>query len=198
MEKEKSLNNDNLKQNNGSKVKLQMKEIWEFVKYAVIALALVIPIRMFIAQPFIVSGESMVPNFHNGEYLIVDELSYLIKGPSRLDVVIFKYPKDKTRFFIKRIIGMPNEKIVIKDSKVTIYNEKNPEGFALEEKYLKEEKFYSDEEYVTGDNEYFVLGDNRNQSSDSRVWGKLDRKLMVGRAFLRLLPIKDIAYLPGK
>jgi signal peptidase I len=197
MEKENSSNED-LKETNITKTKIQMKEVWEFVKYAVIALVLVIPIRMFVAQPFIVSGESMVPNFHNGEYLIVDELSYLLKGPSRLDVVIFKYPKDRTRFFIKRIIGMPNERIVIKDSKITIYNEKNPTGFTLEENYLKEAEFYSDEEYTTGKDEYFVLGDNRNQSSDSRVWGKLDRKLMIGRAFLRLLPIKDIAYLPGK
>lgn len=169
---------------------------WDLIKFAIIALAIVVPIRMFIAQPFVVSGESMFPTFHDGQYLVVDEISYTIYGPHRGDVVIFKYPNDPSRFFIKRIIGLPNETVQIKDNVVTIINAENPEGFVLEENYVNEE-FSATGIHKVGKDEYFVMGDNRNRSSDSRVWGMLPRKLMVGRAFLRLLPVKDIAYLPG-
>lgn len=179
-----------------SKVRKYTESAWDLIKFAAIALAIVIPIRMFVAQPFVVSGDSMFPTFHNGEYLIVDELSYIIKGPHRGDVVIFRYPNDPSRFFIKRIIGMPNEKIIMKDGIVSITNAENPKGFTLTEPYI-DEKFSSTDIYTTGPDEYFVMGDNRNRSSDSRIWGLLPRKLMVGRAFLRLLPINNIDYLPG-
>jgi len=179
-----------------SKVRRYTESAWDLVKFAAIALAIVIPIRMFVAQPFVVSGDSMFPTFHNGEYLIVDELSYIIKGPHRGDVVIFRYPNDPSRFFIKRIIGMPNEKIIMKDGVVSITNAENPKGFTISEPYI-DEKFSSTDTYTTGPDEYFVMGDNRNRSSDSRIWGILPRKLMIGRAFLRLLPINNIDYLPG-
>ncbi len=170
--------------------------LWDLIKFAVIALAIVFPIRMFIAQPFVVQGDSMYPTFHTGQYLIVDELSYSLKGPQRGDVVIFKYPHDPSRYFIKRIIGMPNEKVVINDGKVSIANKENPKGFNLTEPYINE-KFNVTNTYTTGDDQFFVMGDNRNRSSDSREWGLLPRKLMVGRAYVRLLPIADAAYLPG-
>jgi signal peptidase I len=172
------------------------KNIWDLVKFAAIALAIVIPIRTFIAQPFVVSGSSMFPTFHDGQYLIVDELSYILKEPHRGDVVIFRYPKDPSRFFIKRIIGMPNEKIVIDNGKVTIFNPENEKGFVITEPYINEH-FATSGTFTTGTDEYFVMGDNRNASSDSRLWGVLPRKLMVGRAYLRLLPFNDISYLPG-
>lgn len=172
------------------------RDAWDLVKFAVIALAIVIPIRMFIAQPFVVSGDSMFPTFHNSEYLIIDEISYILGTPKRGDVVIFKYPNDPSRYFIKRIIGLPNEKIDIKNGEITIINKENPDGFKLVEPYI-DEKFYTTDNFKTGDEEYFVMGDNRNRSSDSRSWGLLPRKLMTGRAFLRLLPIKEISYLPG-
>lgn len=178
------------------KWKKHAESAWDLIKFAAIALAIVIPIRMYIAQPFVVSGDSMVPTFHDGEYLIVDELSYSLKGPHRGDVVIFKYPNDPSRYFIKRIIGMPNEKIVLKDGQVTITNKEYPQGFILNEPYINEE-FHATYNYATGDEEYFVMGDNRNRSSDSRVWGILPRKLMTGRAYLRLLPISKVDYLPG-
>ncbi len=179
-----------------SKARRYTESAWDLVKFAAIALAIVIPVRMFIAQPFVVSGDSMFPTFHNGQYLIVDEISYILKGPHRGDVVIFRYPNDTTRFFIKRIIGLPNEKIDIKNGVVTITNAENPKGFTLDEPYI-DEKFSSTDSYTTGPDEFFVMGDNRNRSSDSRVWGLLPRKLMVGRAYLRLLPFSDIGYLPG-
>ena len=189
---------NNINQNNESKTKLQrnLASIWDLVKFAIIAIIIVVPIRMFIAQPFVVSGESMFPTFNHGEYLIVDEISYIVGNPHRGDVVVFRYPLDPKRFFIKRIIGMPNEDIVIKDGKVTIINKENQEGFTLNEPYI-DEKFDTTTSFKTGDGEYFVMGDNRNRSSDSRTWGILPSKLIVGRAYLRLLPTKSISYLPG-
>lgn len=179
-----------------SKWKKHARDAWDLVKFAIIALAIVVPIRMFIAQPFVVSGDSMFPTFHNGEYLIVDEISYILGTPKRGDVVIFKYPNDPSRYFIKRIIGLPNEEVNIKNGEITIKNKENPDGFKLAEPYINE-KFSTTEVQKIGDEEYFVMGDNRNRSSDSRVWGLLPRKNMTGRAFLRLLPLGSISYLPG-
>jgi signal peptidase I len=144
----------------------------------------------------------MYPTFDNGQYLIVDEISYILGNIHRGDVVIFRYPGDTKRFFIKRLIGLPNEKIIVTDKDVTIINKDNPNGFKLTEPYVNEKIFTQTGEYTTGDGEYFVMGDNRNRSSDSRTWGesspiKLTNKLMIGKAFLRLLPFNEISYLPG-
>jgi signal peptidase I len=179
-----------------SKLKQHAQNAWDLIKFAAIALAIVIPIRMFVAQPFVVSGLSMYPTFNDGQYLIVDEISYILKGPSRGDVVIFRYPNDPSRFFIKRMIGMPNEKIQIKDGVVTIFNAANPNGFTLNEPYI-DEPFSTTQTYTTGPDQYFVMGDNRNESSDSRAWGLVPKKNLVGRAYLRLLPTSVAGYLPG-
>jgi len=193
-------NNNNQVSNeiNPAKTKFQifLENTWDLFKFAIIALVIVVPIRMFIAQPFIVSGESMFPTFHDGEYLIVDELSYLTGEPKRGDVIIFRYPGDTKRFFIKRIIGMPNEEIFINNGKIKIINDENINGFMLDEPYVKE-YFDTSTTFKTTDKEYFVMGDNRNRSSDSRVWGGLPDKLIIGRAYLRLLPLKEMSYLPG-
>jgi signal peptidase I len=184
-------------ENNNSEIKIKKKDsIWDLVKFALIAFAVVLPIRMFIAQPFVVSGDSMNPTFYDGQYLIVDEISYIMGKPNRGDVVIFRYPNDTKRFFIKRIVGLPNEEILIKGKQVTIINKNNPDGLILTEPYIKEEFDFSGN-YETSDKEYFVLGDNRNRSSDSRFWGILPEDLVVGRAYLRLLPFKKVSYLPG-
>jgi len=170
----------------------------ELIKFAAIAFVIVIPFRMFIAQPFIVSGASMDPTFQNGDYLIVDELSYRFTEPERGDVVIFKYPKDPSKFFIKRVIGLPNETIHVNEGTVTVFNEDHENGIALYEGYL-ETLSYSVQNApieLAGD-EYFVLGDNRPFSSDSRSWGPLERDLIIGKAFLRLLPVSEVDVLPG-
>ncbi len=190
--------NENLPTNSNSKFKEFIINTWDLIKFAILALVIVIPIRLWIAQPFVVSGESMYPTFDNGQYLIVDEVSYLLGNESRGDVVIFHYPKDPSRFFIKRIIGLPNEKVIVSNQSVTIINQENPEGFKLTEPYVNEKVFVQTGEYTTGNDEYFVMGDNRNNSADSRTWGLLPKKLMVGRAYLRLLPFKAMSYLPGE
>lgn len=168
----------------------------EFFKFGIIALIIVMPIRLFIAQPFIVSGDSMYPTFHDGEYLIVDEISYNLGNIDRGDVVVFRFPLEPKKFFIKRIIGLPNETINIKDGVITIKNKENPEGFLVDEPYIVE-GFGGEGTFNTKDNEYFVMGDNRNQSSDSRFWGPVSKKFLMGRAYLRLFPVAQASYLPG-
>jgi len=173
------------------------QSFWELVRFAIIALAIVIPVRVLIAEPFIVSGSSMVPTFENGNYLIIDKISYKLSDPKRDDIVVFRYPNDQTKFFIKRVIGLPNETVDIKGSAVTITNETHPEGFTLDELYVKNisnNTIYS----KLKDDEYFVMGDNRSGSSDSRYWGPVKKEFLTGRAFLRLLPISKMGILPGQ
>src|SRR3989344_1372064 len=168
----------------------------ELLFFAFISFLIVAPIRIFIAQPFIVSGSSMFPTFENSEYLIVDEISYRLGSPKRNDVVVFKYPNDTKKFFIKRIIGLPNEIIDIKNGEITIKNTEYPDGLKLEQPFIRENS--SDNiHFELKESEYFVLGDNRNASSDSRYWGAVSRKLLIGRAFLRLFPINKTDILPG-
>jgi signal peptidase I len=174
---------------------------WELARFVIIAVVIVVPIRLFIAQPFIVSGSSMVPTFHDKNYLIVDEISYRLSEPKRGDVVIFVYPdsnpKNKKKYFIKRIIGLPNETVDIKDGSITITSAEHKDGFVLEEPYV-EKQAPGVTHFESKEGEYFVMGDNRNASSDSRTWGVLPRKNIVGRAWLRLWPISDINVFPGK
>ncbi len=163
--------------------------VWETIKVVVISLAIILPIRYYLVQPFFVKGASMEPNFEDGDYILVNEISYRFSTPERGDVVIFRYPVDPSQFFIKRIIGLPSETIEIKDNTVTIYNEDKPEGFVLDESYLApEQETLGNSVVKLDDNEYFVLGDNRLESSDSRRWGMVNRTLITGKAFLRPWP----------
>lgn len=169
----------------------------EIVRFALLAIIIVVPIRMFIAQPFIVSGASMDDTFANGQYLIVDQLSYYLHDPERGDVVIFRYPRDPSKFFIKRVIGMPGDTVTIEEAKVTITNEEYPDGLTLDEPYIKSMLPAAPMTEVLGPREYFVMGDNRDQSSDSRVWGVLQEERIIGRAWVRLFPPQSIDFLPG-
>lgn len=181
---------------NKSLEKTTAQSFWELVRFVFMALLIVIPVRVLIAEPFVVSGSSMVPTFQNGNYLIIDKISYRLSDPKRDDVVVFKYPNDETKFFIKRIIGLPNETINIKGSTVTITNAENKEGFTLDEPYVENTANNTTHIELKGD-EYFVMGDNRSGSSDSRYWGPVKRNLLTGRAFLRLLPISKTGVFPG-
>ena len=141
----------------------------EFLKFILITAIIVVPVRLWVAQPFLVSGASMESTFQNGNYLIVDEISYHLRAPKKNEVVIFRYPKDPSKFFIKRIIGLPGESVT-ENGKTTFLD----------------------------NDEYFVMGDNRDASSDSRIWGPVKEDLIIGRAFIRLWPLNEMEINPGK
>lgn len=179
----------------------EIHPIWEVIKFFVLAVIIVFPIRMFVAQPFIVEGLSMDPTFNTGQYLIVDEISYRFSEPERGDVIILKYPKNPSKYFIKRVIGLPGEKIVIDGNTIRIYHEGNPIPEKLAEPYVTHEvspdRNFKFEEIQLEDDEYFVMGDNRGASSDSRDWGPLQENFVVGRALVRLFPVASAAVNPG-
>ena len=188
-----------LKKTDSKIEKTKSKDEWslvEFIKFAIITLIVVIPIRMYVAQPFVVNGASMSPTFETGQYLVVDQLTYHLTKPSRGDVIVFRFPQDTSKFFIKRVVGLPGETIMISGQEVTI-TDKDGSEIILEEPYIKLTK-ESFTETKLADDEYFVMGDNRSASLDSRIWGPLDEKYIIGRAYLRLLPAKKIDFLPGE
>lgn len=174
-------------------------EIWDIIKFLAPIVLIVFVVRTYIAQPFIVDGESSAPNFHTGHYLIIDEISYRFREPERGEVIVLRYPVQPSRFFLKRIIGMPGERVLIKDGKVTIFNDEKPKGFTLVEPYLTQATFpagpYRDVTLKPG--EYFVMGDNRSGSDDSRMWGVLPRENIVGHALVRLFPFKQAGITPA-
>jgi len=164
------------------------------IRVVIVSLIIIFVVRSFIIQPFFVNGSSMVPSFEDGDYLIVDELSYELGEPQRGEVVIFKYPKDPSQFFIKRVIGLPGETVQIQNGKITIFNNQHLEGFVLDEsRYLDRKVTTSGSVYqVLGPDEYYVLGDNRAASSDSRVWGVLGRSYIIGKAWVRAWPLDSV------
>ncbi len=168
----------------------------EIVTFVILAVLIVLPIRLFLAQPFVVQGESMHPTFENGDYLIVDEFSYHFSSPKRGDVIVFRYPGNPSIFYIKRIIGLPGESVAINHGKVTV-TKNDGTKLTLDESYVvAEDATYSANTHL-GDNQYFVLGDNRPNSSDSRVWGPLPSNDIVGKPFVRLLPPTVAGVFPG-
>jgi len=182
-----------------SGLKYWLDFVWEITKIVIISLAIIIPIRYFLIQPFFVQGASMEPNFLDGDYLIVDEISYRFEVPQRGDVIIFRYPLDQSEFFIKRVIGLPGETIKIQDGRVFIYNQENPQGVILNEaQYLPDVYTAGDMEIVLKAGEYFVLGDNRGSSSDSRRWGVLPQNLIIGKAWIRAWPVSRVKVLENQ
>jgi len=163
--------------------------VLEVGKIVLLALLIVIPIRYFIFQPFFVRGQSMEPNFQDSDYLIIDELSYRLRDPLRGEVIVFKYPNDPSQRYIKRIIGLPGETLEIGDGKVVIFNEEG--GSILDESaYLESSVFTAGSMQLTlSQNEYFVLGDNRAVSADSRRWGTLPKENIIGRAWIKAWPV---------
>jgi len=181
--------------------------VLEMIKVVILAVVIIVPVKAFLFQPFLVSGASMEPTFENSEYLIVNELGYNKVAPNfgdkniftinpfkdinRQTVIVFHYPKDPSQFFIKRVIGLPDEKIQIQDGKVTIYNAEYPNGFQLDETgYLSSlVKTKGDLTLTLRDDEYFVMGDNRSASSDSRAWGPIKKTDVVGSVLVRAWPL---------
>ncbi len=169
--------------------------IWEITKVVCISLAIILPVRYYLIQPFYVKGASMEPNFHDHEYLIIDEISYRFNTPIRGQVIVFRYPRNPQEYFIKRIVGLPGEELQIKDGQISIFNNEYPEGLALTEKYLSIDliTYGQNEEKITiGPDEYFVLGDNRNASKDSRSFGPVNKSFITGKVLFRGWPLNEI------
>jgi|SRR3989344_3250428 len=161
----------------------------ELVKVAVLAGVTIAFVRYFLFKPFYVKGASMEPNFFDKEYLIIDELSYRLRPPQRGEVIVFKYPENPKEYFLKRIIGLPGERVKVAEGQITVYNKEHPEGVVLNEPYLPKDLLTIGERITAlSENQYFVLGDNRPNSYDSRRFGAVDKNLVVGRAFFRGWP----------
>ncbi len=170
------------------------------IGYTVVALGLALFIRFFVAAPYVVSGASMEPSFENWHYLIIDRVSYDVGEPQRGDVIVFDLPQEGGRSLIKRVIGLPGETVVLKGQSVTIINGEHQNGFVLEEPYLDPANLAgsNDMRVTLSPDEYFVLGDNRRVSADSRIWGTLPREAIAGRVLLRLYPFNKISFLPSE
>ncbi len=166
--------------------------------YTLLALALALFIRFFVAAPYVVSGASMEPNFHNWDYLITDRVSYRMSEPARGDVIVFHLPQEYSRTLIKRVIGLPGETVVVEGTTVRVSDGENT--MILDESYLSEMNLGgpTNVSVSLGQDEYFVMGDNRRVSSDSRTWGALPRDHIVGRVLLRLFPFTSLGFLPAE
>lgn len=164
--------------------------IWETVKIVIICLIIVLPLRAYVIQPFYVKGASMEPNFYDHEYLIINEIGYHLGNPVRGDIIVFKHNDTEQSYYIKRVIGLPGERVVIKNSAVYIYNQQNPDSFKLNEsEYLPKTTMTDGEiDIRLKDNEYYVLGDNRMSSLDSRRFGPIVRESIIGKTWLRGWP----------
>ncbi len=163
--------------------------ILEVVQIVVISAAIIIPVRYFLIQPFYVKGASMEPNFYEHEYLIIDEISYRFREPDRGEVVVFRYPHDPSQFFIKRVIGLPGETIEITDGNIIIYNDEAPNGQLIDEEYINHDRTEGKERMTLGAEEYYLLGDNRDASLDSRSIGAITLDEIIGRTWVRGLPL---------
>ncbi len=170
-----------------------LASVLEVFEIAVIAVGAVFVIRIFLVQPFLVSGTSMYPTFSDGNYVLTDELTYRIRPPERGEVVVFHDPQDYSTYFIKRVIGLPGERVVIKNNTVTIYNNQHPNGFTLDETYLPAGTVTSGNyDFTLSSSSYLMLGDNRLYSYDSRSWGPLPAANIVGLVRFRLWPLNEI------
>lgn len=160
-------------------------------------------IQGFLIQPFIVDGGSMLPTYHHGEFLLVDKLSYMIREPHRGDVMIFKLYENANnpyqgKHLIKRVIGLPKERVKVENGVTTIYNEKNPNGFVIDEPFVSYKDTHKNIDITLDSTHYFMMGDNRAQSYDSRDWGPLDDKDIKGQVLFRVYPFKSASYEPGQ
>lgn len=180
-------------ENQPSVTKTLGRELWDFVKILIISVAIVVPVRYFVAQPFIVKGASMEPTFQEKNYLVIDEISYYFRAPERGEVVVFRFPLDPSEYFIKRVIGLPGETVKILGGKV--YVSKNPDDMvnSMAEPYLPSNlETVGEITQTLGPDEYFVMGDNRAASLDSRRWGVLPRTNIIGRAVFRAWPVNEL------
>lgn len=165
----------------------------EIIKVFILAVVVILPIRLFLIQPFYVKGASMEPNFFENEYLIVDKISPHFRTYERGEAIVFRFPATDNKYLIKRIIGLPGERVVIQNRQIMIYNTEHPDGFALNENvynpYLLRDQTIDD---TIASDEYFVLGDNRPVSFDSEMFGPVKASQITGRVFFRGWPIERL------
>lgn len=160
------------------------------MEITIVAVGAVFLIRTFLIQPFLVSGSSMVPNFSDGDYLLVDQVTYRFRPPERGEVVVFRSPGDNSIYFIKRIIGLPGEKVAIKNGEIKVFNQSRE--IDLKESYIPSGvSTGGNSEWALNSDQYFLLGDNRPSSFDSRSWGPLPAENIIGLARLRLWPLPE-------
>jgi signal peptidase I len=161
----------------------------EIVETVLLTLLIFLAIRTLI-QNFRIEGVSMEPNLHDGQYLIINKLAYYLHPPERGDIVVFHYPRNPRRDFIKRAIGLPGEKVEVKGERIFINDEE------LEEPYALHTGNYVWGPQTLAEDQYFVLGDNRNSSSDSHNWGTLSGDVIVGKAWISYWPPKYLGLVP--
>ena len=173
----------------------------DIIETLVVAAAIFVVVYLFLLQPHQVRGASMEPNLNDGQYILTDKVTYRFGEPMRGDIIVFKAPVDENFDYIKRIIALPGETISIKDGNIIIINEENPNGYVLDEPYPTNglntpgEVLSDEAKFTLAENNYFVLGDNRNQSFDSREWGELPKENIIGKGWLRYWPITDISFI---
>lgn len=172
--------------------------VLETIKTVLIVGFFAIIIRTFLLQPFIVEGRSMEPNFANNDYLLIDKLSYRLREPARGEIIVFRYPKDTRQNYIKRVIGLPGETVTIESNLIKVFSSSDTTGKPLHETYLPTDTvtsvFGGDKKLsiTLQSDEYFVLGDNRDASSDSRIFGAVKKNLVLGKTLFRLFPLGTI------
>lgn len=171
--------------------------VYDIIKTAVFVLVFALVVRSFLIQPFIVDGSSMEPTFHDQEYLMVEKLGTTIKKPTRGDIIVFRYPLQPSLNYVKRIIGVPGDRVVIGGGKVTVYNNANPSGLVLKEHYLSNNtqtlvrNELVEHSWVVNNDGYFVMGDNRDHSDDSRSWGLVPGKNVIGKVWITVYPLAN-------
>ncbi|MDA0208551.1 MAG: signal peptidase I [bacterium] len=171
--------------------------ILDLLQVVVIAAIIIVPVRLWVVKPFIVKGASMEEAFHQNDYLVIDQISYKFRDIQRGEVVVFHPPNRPSEHYIKRVIGLPGETVAIAEGEITIYNDEYPNGKILRESYISDETLVDEPvSEVLKENEYYLIGDNRDASLDSRRIGPISNDSIVGRAWIRGLPLEDFGTIP--
>jgi signal peptidase I len=181
-----------------------LRSLWQFfldfVETIVIALAIFVIVYRFLFQPHQVKGNSMMNNFYDGEYVLTDKITYRFRLPARGEVIVFKAPKNEDYDYIKRIIALPGDRVKVEGGQVYLNNQKLDESVYLHQDSYTQAGYFSQEgtEILVPAESYYVLGDNRNHSSDSREWGVVPKDNIIGRAWIRYWPLNQFGVIKNQ